>query len=44
MWKVVALAGQVIDTAGTMPGGGNQAARGGVSSKLVADVVWSEVL
>ena len=44
MWKVVALAGQVIDTAGTMSGGGNQAARGRMSSKLVADVVWSEVL
>ena len=43
-WKVVTLAGQVIDTAGTMSGGGNQPARGGMSSKLAADAVRPEVL
>jgi structural maintenance of chromosome 4 len=43
-WKVVTLAGQVIDTAVMMSGGGNQPARGGMSSKLAADVVRQEVL
>lgn len=43
-WRVVTLAGQVIDMAGTMSGGGNQPARGGMSSKLAAEAVRPEVL
>lgn len=42
--RVVTLAGQLIDTAGTMSGGGNQPARGGMSSKLAAESVRPEVL
>ncbi|KAF8693979.1 hypothetical protein AX14_002213 [Amanita brunnescens Koide BX004] len=34
-WRVVMLAGQLIDTSGTMSGGGSQPARGGMSSKLL---------
>ncbi len=33
------LAGQLIDTSGTMSGGGTKVARGGMSSKLASDVV-----
>lgn len=43
-WRVVTLAGQLIDSSGTMSGGGNHVARGGMSSKLAADTVRPEVL
>ncbi|KAF8661434.1 hypothetical protein AX16_001352 [Volvariella volvacea WC 439] len=43
-WRVVTLSGQLIDTSGTMSGGGTQVARGGMSSKLAADSVSPEVL
>lgn len=43
-WRVVTLAGQLIDSSGTMSGGGNHVARGGMSSKLAADTVPPEVL
>ncbi|TCD63502.1 hypothetical protein EIP91_005335 [Steccherinum ochraceum] len=43
-WRVVTLAGQLIDASGTMSGGGTQASRGGMSSKLAADTVSPEVL
>jgi len=43
-WKVVTLAGQLIELSGTMSGGGGQPARGGMSSKLAADAVRPEVL
>ncbi|KAL2816803.1 RecF/RecN/SMC [Aspergillus cavernicola] len=37
-WRVVTLDGQLIDTSGTMSGGGTRVARGAMSSKQVADV------
>lgn len=43
-WRVVTLAGQLIDSSGTMSGGGNHVARGAMSSKLAADAVRPEVL
>lgn len=43
-WRVVTLAGQLIDSSGTMSGGGNHVARGGMSSKLAAEAVSPEVL
>ncbi|EGO05390.1 hypothetical protein SERLA73DRAFT_101211 [Serpula lacrymans var. lacrymans S7.3] len=43
-WRVVTLAGQLIDSSGTMSGGGNHVARGGMSSKLQAEAVRPEVL
>ncbi|KAG6836004.1 hypothetical protein H0H93_012338 [Arthromyces matolae] len=43
-WKVVTLTGQVIETSGTMSGGGGQPARGAMSSKLAADGVSPQVL
>ncbi|KAH9950960.1 RecF/RecN/SMC N terminal domain-containing protein [Amylocystis lapponica] len=43
-WRVVTLAGQLIDSSGTMSGGGNHVQRGGMSSKLAADAVSPEVL
>ncbi|KAL6304841.1 RecF/RecN/SMC [Sparassis latifolia] len=43
-WRVVTLAGQLIDSSGTMSGGGNHVAKGGMSSKLAADAVSPEVL
>lgn len=43
-WRVVTLAGQLIDSSGTMSGGGNHVARGGMSSKLAAEAVRPEVL
>ncbi|KAG6830095.1 hypothetical protein H0H92_002268 [Tricholoma furcatifolium] len=43
-WKVVTLAGQLIETSGTMSGGGGQPARGSMSSKLAADSVSPQVL
>ena len=43
-WRVVTLAGQVIETSGAMSGGGSQPIRGGMSSKLAADAVSPAVL
>jgi structural maintenance of chromosome 4 len=43
-WRVVTLAGQLIDSSGTMSGGGNYVAKGGMSSKLAAEAVRPEVL
>ena len=43
-WRVVTLAGHLIDTSGTMSGGGSQPTRGGMSSKLPAEAVRPEVL
>ena len=43
-WRVVTLTGQLIDTSGTMSGGGSQVAKGLMSSKLAADAVKPEVL
>ncbi|RPD64655.1 RecF/RecN/SMC protein [Lentinus tigrinus ALCF2SS1-7] len=43
-WRVVTLAGQLIDASGTMSGGGNSVQRGGMSSKLAADAVPPEVI
>ena len=38
-WRVVTLAGQLIDPSGTMSGGGVNVSRGGMSSKFAADKV-----
>ncbi|KAG6878944.1 hypothetical protein C0992_006381 [Termitomyces sp. T32_za158] len=43
-WKVVTLSGQLIETSGTMSGGGSQPARGAMSSKLATDAVSPQVL
>ncbi|KAI0066534.1 hypothetical protein BV25DRAFT_1849078 [Artomyces pyxidatus] len=43
-WRVVTLAGQLIDSSGTMSGGGNHVAKGGMSSKLAADAVSPDTL
>ncbi|OXG87424.1 hypothetical protein C345_03199 [Cryptococcus neoformans A2-102-5] len=43
-WRVVTLGGQLIDPSGTMSGGGNRVARGGMSSKFKADKVAPEVV
>jgi structural maintenance of chromosome 4 len=43
-WRVVTLAGQLIDSSGTMSGGGTQVSKGGMSSKLAAEAVHPEVL
>lgn len=43
-WRVVTLTGQLIDTSGTMSGGGTHVARGAMSAKLAADVVQPAVL
>ncbi|KAL2868613.1 condensin subunit SMC4 [Aspergillus lucknowensis] len=37
-WRVVTLDGQLIDTSGTMSGGGTRVARGAMSSKQTADI------
>lgn len=42
-WRVVTLDGQLIDVSGTMSGGGTRVARGGMSSKLVADTTKEQV-
>ncbi|PLB40934.1 condensin subunit SMC4 [Aspergillus candidus] len=42
-WRVVTLDGQLIDTSGTMSGGGTRVARGAMSSKQVADVSREQV-
>ncbi|KAG5639651.1 hypothetical protein H0H81_008812 [Sphagnurus paluster] len=43
-WKVVTLGGQLIETSGTMAGGGSQPARGAMSAKLAVDAVSPQVL
>ncbi|OCF77743.1 hypothetical protein I204_01743 [Kwoniella mangroviensis CBS 8886] len=43
-WRVVTLAGQLIDPSGTMSGGGAKVSRGGMSSKFAADKVAPEVV
>ncbi|KAI0778854.1 RecF/RecN/SMC protein [Trametes elegans] len=43
-WRVVTLAGQLIDASGTMSGGGTSVQRGGMSSKLAADAVSPDVI
>ncbi|KAL4068878.1 RecF/RecN/SMC N terminal domain-containing protein [Scleroderma yunnanense] len=43
-WRVVTLAGQLIDASGTMSGGGTHVARGGMNSKLAPEAVRPEVL
>jgi structural maintenance of chromosome 4 len=42
-WRVVTLDGQLIDVSGTMSGGGTRVARGGMSSKQVAEVSREQV-
>lgn len=42
-WRVVTLQGQLIDVSGTMSGGGTRVARGGMSSKLVAETSKEQV-
>ncbi|PYI32289.1 hypothetical protein BP00DRAFT_369355 [Aspergillus indologenus CBS 114.80] len=42
-WRVVTLNGQLIDTSGTMSGGGTRVARGAMSSKQVADTSREQV-
>ncbi|KAI4105508.1 MAG: hypothetical protein LQ339_003350 [Xanthoria mediterranea] len=41
--RVVTLDGQLIDVSGTMSGGGTRVARGGMSSKLVAETTKEQV-
>ncbi|KAJ7188350.1 RecF/RecN/SMC [Mycena filopes] len=43
-WRVVTLAGQLIETTGAMSGGGSQPARGAMSSKFAPEAVPPEVL
>ena len=43
-WRVVTLQGALIDTSGTMSGGGNKVTKGGMSSKLALDAVEPAVL
>ena len=43
-WRVVTLTGQLIDTSGTMSGGGTHLAKGAMSSKLATEAVQPEVL
>lgn len=43
-WRVVTLAGQLIDVSGTMSGGGGKPKSGGMSSKLASDMVSPEEL
>ena len=42
-WRVVTLDGQLIDISGTMSGGGTRVARGGMSSKLIAETTKEKV-
>lgn len=42
-WRVVTLDGQLIDVSGTMSGGGTRVARGGMSSRLVAETSKEQV-
>lgn len=43
-WRVVTLAGQLIDPSGTMSGGGARVQRGGMSSKFASERVEPEVV
>lgn len=43
-WRVVTLNGQLIDTSGTMSGGGTSVSKGIMSAKLAADAVKPDVL
>ncbi|EJD43934.1 RecF/RecN/SMC protein [Auricularia subglabra TFB-10046 SS5] len=43
-WRVVTLAGQLIDASGTMSGGGTRVARGGMSAKLAPEGVSPDVM
>ncbi|KAI0275213.1 RecF/RecN/SMC N terminal domain-containing protein [Gloeopeniophorella convolvens] len=43
-WRVVTLAGELIDSSGTMSGGGSKPRGGGMSSKLAADAVSPDIL
>ncbi|KAH9008859.1 SMCs flexible hinge [Lactarius deliciosus] len=43
-WRVVTLAGELIDSSGTMSGGGPKPRGGGMGSKLAADAVPPDVL
>jgi structural maintenance of chromosome 4 len=43
-WWVVTLSGQLIDSSGTMSGGGNHVAKGGMSSKLASEAVSPQTL
>lgn len=43
-WRVVTLAGQLIDPSGTMSGGGARVSRGGMSSKFAGEKVEPDVL
>lgn len=43
-WRVVTLDGKLIDTSGTMSGGGNRVNRGGMSSTLASDEVSPEMV
>jgi structural maintenance of chromosome 4 len=43
-WRVVTLAGQLIDSSGTMSGGGTHISKGGMSSKLAKEGVTPQVL
>jgi len=43
-WRVVTLAGGVIETSGAMSGGGSQVSRGGMSSKQAVATVSPQVL
>ena len=42
-WRVVTLDGQLIDVSGTMSGGGTRVAKGGMSSKIVAETSKEQV-
>ncbi|KAL1602740.1 Structural maintenance of chromosomes protein 4 [Paraconiothyrium brasiliense] len=42
-WRVVTINGELIETAGTMSGGGNRVSKGKMSSKLAADVTSTQV-
>jgi len=43
-WRVVTLAGELIDSSGTMTGGGPKPRGGGMGSKLAADAVPPDLL
>jgi structural maintenance of chromosome 4 len=43
-WRVVTLDGMLIDTSGTMSGGGNRVAKGAMGSRFATDEVGSEVV
>ncbi|KAJ4290906.1 Structural maintenance of chromosomes protein 4 [Kalmusia sp. IMI 367209] len=42
-WRVVTLSGELIETSGTMSGGGTRVEKGKMSSKLAADVTSTQV-